>query len=109
MNWAASLRRWRSQKSSEGPVAASRIDQGNESSRMSTETVEALRGSGVQKRLRGGPATKGDDAPFAVDGTHYPQSLEAIKPRRDRRRSDGGIKRVGLKRGAKCHFRLWGL
>ena len=29
---------------------------------MSTETVEALRGSGVQKRLRGGPATKGDDA-----------------------------------------------
>jgi hypothetical protein len=65
---------------------------------MSTETVEALRGSGVQKRLRGGPATKGDDAPFAVDGTHYPQSLEAIKPRRDRRRSDGGIRQVGLKR-----------
>ena len=65
---------------------------------MSTETVEALRGSGVQKRLRGGPATKGDDAPFAVDGTHYPQSLEAIKPRRDRRRSDGGIRQVGLNR-----------
>jgi hypothetical protein len=32
-----------------------RLKQGNESSRMNTETVEALRGSGVQKRPRGGP------------------------------------------------------
>ena len=39
----------------------------------------------------------------------YPQSLEAIKPRRDRRRIDGGIKRVGLNRGAAQTPRLCGL
>jgi len=37
-----------------------------------------------------------------------PQSLEAIKLRKESIRCDGGIKRVGLNRGAARNFRLWG-
>jgi hypothetical protein len=39
----------------------------------------------------------------------YPQSLEAIKLQRHRGRSEGGIKRVGLNRGAAPTLRLCGL
>jgi hypothetical protein len=37
------------------------------------------------------------------------QVVEAIKPWIDQRKNDGGIKRVGLNRGAAVQFRLWGL
>ena len=39
----------------------------------------------------------------------YPQSLEAIKPRIGWQSGDGGIKRVGLNRGAAVQLRLCGL